>query len=71
PLAPDADALVDRVADAIADFRAAGGTIGHVRGAFTEEDWAAIPETNKSFSAVAAARGTRSLQRQLSQGPKA
>ncbi|MGW1169004.1 cysteine hydrolase family protein [Streptomyces sp. NPDC002550] len=57
PLAPDADALVDRVADAIADFRAAGGTIGHVRVAFTEEDWAAIPETNKSFSAVAAARG--------------
>ncbi|OIJ89452.1 isochorismatase [Streptomyces sp. MUSC 14] len=57
PLAPDADALVDRVADAIADFRAAGGTVGHVRVAFTEEDWAAIPETNKSFSAVAAARG--------------
>ncbi|MFI9046847.1 cysteine hydrolase family protein [Streptomyces sp. NPDC053427] len=56
PLAPDADALVERVKGAIADVRSAGGTIGYVRVAFTEDDWAAIPETNKTFSAVAAAK---------------
>ncbi|MEV6113797.1 cysteine hydrolase [Streptomyces sp. NPDC052109] len=56
PLAPDADALVERVKGAIADLRTAGGTIGYVRVAFTEDDWSAVPETNKSFSAVAAAK---------------
>jgi nicotinamidase-related amidase len=56
PMAPDSDALVERVKDTIADVRAAGGAIGYVRVAFTEDDWAAIPETNKSFSAVAAAK---------------
>ncbi|MYU06525.1 isochorismatase family protein [Streptomyces sp. SID8366] len=56
PLVPDPDALVERVRGAIADVRAAGGTIGYVRVAFTEDDWAAIPETNKSFSPLAAAR---------------
>ncbi|MEV2214895.1 cysteine hydrolase [Streptomyces sp. NPDC050997] len=53
---PGADALVERVGGAIADVRAAGGTIGYVRVAFTDDDWAAVPETNKSFSAVAAAK---------------
>ncbi|MEU9877399.1 cysteine hydrolase family protein [Streptomyces phaeochromogenes] len=53
---PDADALVERVGGAIADVRAAGGTIGYVRVAFTEDDWAAVPENNTSFSAVAAAK---------------
>ncbi|MER7918055.1 MULTISPECIES: isochorismatase family cysteine hydrolase [unclassified Streptomyces] len=56
PLVPNPDALVERVRGAIADVRAAGGTIGYVRVAFTEDDWAAIPETNKSFSPLAAAR---------------
>lgn len=56
PLAPEPDALIDRVNGAIADVRAAGGTIGHVRVAFTDDDWAAVPETNKSFSVVAATR---------------
>nr|WSY51114.1 cysteine hydrolase [Streptomyces sp. NBC_00886] len=56
PIAPDSDALVERVKGSIADVRAAGGTIGYVRVAFTEDDWAAVPETNKSFSAVAAAK---------------
>ena len=55
-IAPEPDALVERVKGAIADVRAAGGTIGYVRVAFTEDDWAAVPETNKSFSAVAAAK---------------
>ncbi|MEV2189703.1 cysteine hydrolase [Streptomyces phaeochromogenes] len=53
---PDGDALVERVGAAIADVRAAGGTIGYVRVAFTEDDWAAVPENNKSFSAAAAAK---------------
>ncbi|MFD3376847.1 MULTISPECIES: cysteine hydrolase family protein [unclassified Streptomyces] len=53
---PDAGALVERVGGAIADVRAAGGTIGYVRVAFTDDDWAAVPENNKSFSAVAAAK---------------
>ncbi|MFG2343257.1 cysteine hydrolase family protein [Streptomyces phaeochromogenes] len=53
---PDADALVERVGGAIADVRAAGGTIGYVRVAFTEDDWAAVPENNTSFSAAAAAK---------------
>ncbi|MEV6025742.1 cysteine hydrolase [Streptomyces sp. NPDC052036] len=50
------DALVERVKGAIADVRAAGGVIGYVRVAFTEDDWGTIPERNKTFSAVAAAR---------------
>ncbi|KOV67643.1 isochorismatase [Streptomyces sp. MMG1121] len=53
---PDSDALVERVRGAIADVRSAGGTIGYVRVAFTEDDWTAIPETNKTFSGIAAAK---------------
>ncbi|MBJ7003345.1 MULTISPECIES: cysteine hydrolase family protein [Streptomyces] len=56
PLVPDPDALVERIKGAIADVRAAGGAIGSVRVAFTEDGWAAIPETNKSFSPLAAAK---------------
>jgi nicotinamidase-related amidase len=42
---PDSEALLERVRTAIADVRDHGGTIGYVRVAFTEEDWAAIPAT--------------------------
>ncbi|MCL2732110.1 MAG: cysteine hydrolase [Actinomycetia bacterium] len=56
PLAPEPDALLARVQGAIADVRAAGGTVGHVRVAFTEDDWDAVPDRNASFSAIAAAR---------------
>jgi nicotinamidase-related amidase len=55
--APEPDALLERVKGAIADVRAGGGTIAYVRVAFTEDDWAAVPETNKSFSRLAEARG--------------
>ncbi|AQW55865.1 MULTISPECIES: cysteine hydrolase family protein [Streptomyces] len=55
-IAPEPDALIERVKGAMADVRAAGGTIGYVRVAFTEDDWAKVPATNKTFSAVAAAR---------------
>jgi nicotinamidase-related amidase len=49
------DALLERVKSAIADVRAAGGTIGYVRTAFTEDDWAAVP-INTAFSPHAEAR---------------
>ncbi|MFC8075661.1 cysteine hydrolase family protein [Streptomyces sp. NPDC057307] len=56
PRAPEPDALIDRIKGAIADVRAVGGTIGHVRAGFTEDEWAAVPETNKHFTAVVAAK---------------
>ena len=40
---PGLEPLVARVQGAIADMRDHGGTIGYVRVAFTEEDWAAVP----------------------------
>ncbi|NED84506.1 cysteine hydrolase [Streptomyces sp. SID11233] len=56
PIAPEPDVLLARVQDAIASVRGAGGTIGHVRVAFTEDDWEAVPDRNASFAAVAAAK---------------
>lgn len=56
PLAPEPEALPARVQDAITAVRAVGGTIGHVRVAFTLDDWEAVPDRNMSFSAVAAAK---------------
>jgi nicotinamidase-related amidase len=50
---PQADELIARVSRAIDDVREAGGTIGYVRVAFTEQDWEDIPETNKAFAAAA------------------
>jgi nicotinamidase-related amidase len=44
------DELVERVRGAIATARAAGATIGYVRVALTEDEVAAVPDTNKSFS---------------------
>ncbi|WP_214416622.1 cysteine hydrolase family protein [Sphaerisporangium fuscum] len=48
----DAEGLVSRVAAAIADMRAHGGVIAHVRVGFTEADWAAIPPANKTFTFI-------------------
>jgi nicotinamidase-related amidase len=53
---PDPGPLLERVKGAIADVRTAGGTIGYVRVAFTEGDWEAVPDTNKTFSGVSAAK---------------
>ncbi|MEU9624356.1 MULTISPECIES: cysteine hydrolase [unclassified Streptomyces] len=53
PEGGERDALLDRVEGAIADVRASGGTIAYVRAGFTEDDWDAIPATNKSFAVVA------------------
>jgi len=48
---PGTGPLLERVRQAIADVREHGGTIGYVRVAFTEEDWAAIP-ASAMFAAV-------------------
>ncbi|QWF81543.1 cysteine hydrolase family protein [Amycolatopsis sp. CA-230715] len=53
---PGQDALLSRVATAIGTARELGVHIGHVRVAFTDDDHAAIPETNKGFAAAAAGR---------------
>ncbi|WP_067186764.1 cysteine hydrolase family protein [Microtetraspora niveoalba] len=46
----DPEALLSRVAGAIADMRAHGATIAYVRVGFTEADWTAIPPANRTFS---------------------
>ncbi|GIG69695.1 cysteine hydrolase family protein [Phytomonospora endophytica] len=50
---PDTEGLISRVAAAVAGTRADGGTIAHVRVAFTEADWAAVPAANKAFTVLA------------------
>ncbi|MPZ83778.1 MAG: isochorismatase family protein [Actinophytocola sp.] len=52
----DADALVPRMADTIAVARDRGAHIGYVRVAFADEDYAAVPATNKLFSRLAEGR---------------
>ncbi len=42
---PDVGPLLERVRQAIADVREHGGTVGYVRVAFTEDDWAAVPDS--------------------------
>ncbi|MFF4991532.1 cysteine hydrolase family protein [Streptosporangium saharense] len=50
PDSTDQEALLTRVAGAVADMRAYGAAIVHVHVGFTEADWAAIPSANKAFS---------------------
>jgi nicotinamidase-related amidase len=54
---PAADELLDRARAAIAEARSHGMQVGYVRVAFTDADLAAIPETNKGFTAIAATAG--------------
>lgn len=49
--------LLKRTGEAIATVRRLGGWVGYVRVAFEESDYAAVPASNLSFSAVAEARG--------------
>ncbi|MGW4379301.1 cysteine hydrolase family protein [Kitasatospora sp. NPDC004531] len=49
----DAQPLLDRLERAVAAVRAAGGAVAHVRTAFTEDDWAAVPAANTVFAALA------------------
>jgi nicotinamidase-related amidase len=51
----DADGLLARTANARATARAAGVQVVHVRVAFTDQDYAAIPSNNKAFAAAARA----------------
>ena len=53
---PDLEPLLGRVQRAIADVRDHGGTIGYVRVAFTEQDWAAVPAANPIFARAAQTR---------------
>lgn len=53
PDGADREALLGRVAGAVADVRAKGGTIAYVRVGFTEPDWDAVPAANTSFAPVA------------------
>ena len=53
---PDAPELVKRTSEALAVARENRVQVGYVRVAFEELDYAAVPATNKAFSAVAAHR---------------
>jgi nicotinamidase-related amidase len=55
----DADALLDRVAGAIATARARGVPVGYVRVAFEDADYDAVPPTNKIFARLAEGRVNR------------
>jgi nicotinamidase-related amidase len=50
---PGLEPLIGRVRGAITDMRDHGGTIGYVRVAFTDADWAAIPPANQIFARAA------------------
>jgi nicotinamidase-related amidase len=52
----DAPALLERAQRARTAARAAGMAVMHVRVAFTDADYAAIPPSNRSFAPVAANR---------------
>jgi nicotinamidase-related amidase len=52
-LAPEPEALLARMGAAVEVARAAGATVGYVRVAVTPADRAAVPDRNKSFSALA------------------
>ena len=51
----DPGPLVDRVRGTIGEVRRHGGTIGYVRVAFTEDDYATVPASNAGFAAQAQA----------------
>ena len=53
---PGIDALLARVEAAIDLGRKRGVTIGYVRVGFTDDDYAAVPEHNRLFAAIAADR---------------
>ncbi|WP_380282337.1 cysteine hydrolase [Kitasatospora purpeofusca] len=53
PDAGERDALLGRLERAVADVRAADGTVAHVRTGFTEADWDAVPAGNTAFAPLA------------------
>jgi nicotinamidase-related amidase len=52
----DADQLLARMADTLANAREQGVHIGYVRVAFADADYDALPVANKTFAAIAAGR---------------
>jgi nicotinamidase-related amidase len=52
----DPEPLLARANEAIAAARQAGATVGYVRVALADEDYAKVPETNPTFHAAAAGR---------------
>jgi nicotinamidase-related amidase len=59
---PNAHELVLRTGGALAIARDKGVQVGYIRVAFEELDYAAVPETNKAFAAVAARRALHADQ---------
>ena len=55
----DPGPLVDRVRGTIGEVRRHGGTIGYVRVAFTDDDYATVPATNATFAAAAQSRAMK------------
>lgn len=53
---PDGDALLERAEAALDTARASGATVGYVRVAFTDDDVAAMPATNKMAARVGGGR---------------
>lgn len=53
---PEPEPLLAKANQAIAAARDAGATVGYVRVTLADEDYAAVPETNKTFTTAAAAR---------------
>jgi len=54
---PNIDKIVVKMKQTIELARAKGLTIGYVRVAFTDEEYAKVPSTNKVFSSLTADRG--------------
>jgi len=55
-LVSDGDKLVERANEAIGIVRRRSVTVGFVRVAFSDDDYAIVPATNRAFSSVAAGR---------------
>jgi nicotinamidase-related amidase len=59
---PQAVELLKSAAKAVETVRKHNGAIGYVRVAFAPADYAAVPQTNKTFTAVAAAQALSASQ---------
>jgi nicotinamidase-related amidase len=53
---PDPERLLERANQAIAAARGAAATVGYVRVALADDDYAQVPASNRTFAAIAASR---------------